>query len=110
MSYPFQREYYRILYPLQERPQLVLQEEAYEVVDCSERGLRYCVPKAPLPAIGATVQGQLRFRRGAAVTIQGNVVRIQDDEVAIHFPSAQIPLSVLFDEQRYLRMNYPMWQ
>lgn len=110
MSYPFQREYYRILYPLQERPRLLLQEEAYEVIDCSERGLRYFVPKGPLPEIGATVHGQLRFRRGAALNIQGAVVRIQDDEVAIHFPTAQIPLSILFDEQRYLRINYPMWQ
>jgi hypothetical protein len=83
--------------------------QIYEVIDCSARGLRYSVAKRDFPPLGSTVEGRLRFRRGTEVHIIGVVIRIQNNEVALHFPNMEISPSILLDEQRYLHAHYPMW-
>jgi hypothetical protein len=107
--YPFQRAYFRIRFPMRERPRLVVDGRELEVVDCSENGLRYRAEPGAVPAWGSEIQGELRFRRGATVEIEGTVVRRQAGEVALRLAETRIPLKIIFDEQRYLRAHYPMW-
>lgn len=114
MNYPIEREHFRIVYPLMERPKLRTADvetgavEEYDVVDCSETGLRYLIRFGPLPEIGAEVSGRVHFRRGEVVDIAGTVVRTQGSSVALHLVASNIPLATVLDEQRYLRINYPM--
>ena len=110
MTYPIDRSYYRIHYPLKERPVLELETGVHDVVDCSEAGLRYVARGAGVPDIGAQIRGTLRFRRGAAFEVGGTVVRLQEGTVAVHLLRARIPLAAILDEQRYLRKHYPMLQ
>jgi hypothetical protein len=108
MSYPVERSYYRINYPLTERPMLVLEGRQYPVIDCSEHGLRFVRSLSVPLEVGDRVQGLLKFRRGAEADVEGDVVRVQADHAALHLKVAGIPLSIILDEQRYLRVHYPM--
>ena len=100
------RAHERVRYPAGERPELVADYEPGEVLDCSERGARYRAPAGARPAVGAAVEGLLRFRRGAdgaEVEVAGVVVRVAGGEVAVHFTRAPVPLGVMLEEQRRLR-------
>ena len=116
MSSPwkFERSHYRIEYPVPARPRLHLTGNfapglVVDVVDCSERGLRFALPVAfDLPEPGTSVGGRVAFRSGVEVEVEGAVVRLQEGEVAIRFGERAIPLGVVHGEQRWLRAHYPM--
>ncbi len=102
------REYHRIRYPLAERPTLLLENRSFTVIDVSVRGLFYIAPGGPFPQPRDPIKGILRFRRGAQVVIEGEVVRVHETGIALHL-RREIPFSVLLAEQRYLHKRYPMW-
>ena len=103
------RAYFRVGYPLAERPRLILGDAIHQVLDCSEGGFRYHSAGFPSPEIGTFIEGRIRFRRGAQVEVKGHVVWTQRGQVAVALEDSQIPLSIIYDEQRYLRKHYPMW-
>ena len=105
------RDFYRIQFPVEARPRLLLDapgtiQLVCEVIECSERGLRFQVPTQWLLPIGATVSGTVSFARGAEVRVAGSVVRTQNDEVALLLNRQGIPLGVVLDEQRFLRAQF----
>lgn len=102
------REFHRIRFPLSERPTLTVANQALAVIDVSVRGLRYITSSRLSPNPGDTVAGVVRFRRGAQAKIEGTVVRVQNDHVALHL-GKEIPFSILIAEQRYLHLRYPTW-
>ncbi|MEI2741079.1 MAG: PilZ domain-containing protein [Candidatus Competibacter sp.] len=102
------REFHRIRFPLSERPTFVFESRSFAVIDVSARGVRYAAPGLPPPNPGDHIAGLLRFRRGAPIKIEGNVVRVQGDHIALHLRK-EIPFSILIAEQRYLHARYPMW-
>jgi hypothetical protein len=104
-----EREYYRIQYPVRERPRFLVDGRDYEVLNCSEMGVCYVVPGEAPVVPGDVVHGKIRFSRGDEVEIEGVVVRVQDGTVALHLSGMPIPFVVIFNEQRYLRQKYPMW-
>jgi hypothetical protein len=102
MSTPFQpsrRAVYRVVYPVRERPTFSVGTDSFSVIDCSELGLRYQVPEFHRPAVGSTVGGRVRFRRGVEVQVSGEVVRVQDGTVALWFRSGAIPLAEMVAER-----------
>ncbi len=102
------REYFRIGYPLAERPQLIVGDAVHQVLDCCEAGFRYYLAEFELPEVGSTIEGRIRFRRGPNVGIRGRVVWAERGQVAVALTDARIPLSIIYDEQRYLRKHYPV--
>lgn len=96
------RSLYRINYPLVERPTLQVGRLLYEVVDCSERGLRYEVRDRRVPSLGTVLAGQVQFRRGAEVEITGEVIRARAGLVVLALEPA-LPFAEILAEQRYLR-------
>jgi hypothetical protein len=92
-----------VIYPIAERPSLEIGRTSFEVVECSERGLRYDVGERRVPAVGSEISARLVFRSGEVVTIVGEVIRIQDPLVAIVLEPPGIAFSVVIREQRYLR-------
>ncbi len=101
MAWAHEREHYRVAYPATLRPRLLVQGHTFDVVDISERGIRFRLAKADEPAPGFEVQGAVRFRRGETITIRGIVLRVVQGEVAAMLEEG-VPLRVILDEQRYL--------
>jgi hypothetical protein len=103
MPYTSRRELYRIVYPIHERPAFEIGRFVYEVIDCSERGIRYDVKDRRVPALGTPLGGTLQFRRGGGVEVTGEVIRTRAGTVALALDAPGISFSDILAEQRYLR-------
>ncbi|HEY7683372.1 MAG TPA: PilZ domain-containing protein [Gemmatimonadales bacterium] len=101
MGWIHQREHYRVAYPTALRPKLVVQGVAFEVLDISERGIRFRLGDLAAPEPGFEVQGEVRFKGGDSLDIRGTVLRVHDGEVAARLDEG-IPLRVIMEEQRFL--------
>ena len=97
------RGFERVEYLGKECPVFVVSDSIFDVVDCAERGLRYRSSSAPLPEVGSDVRGTVRFPEGVAVPVEGVVVRVGHDGVAIHFTQTWIDKEVIAGERRRLR-------
>ncbi len=107
IKYAHERAHYRLAYPVMERPRLLLDDAGVEVVDCSEKGLRFRTADRPMPELGARVQGTLVFRLGETEAVEGVVVRFQAGEVAVLLTGRGVPFSRIWEVQRRLRSRYP---
>ncbi|MGH7620506.1 MAG: PilZ domain-containing protein [Gemmatimonadaceae bacterium] len=103
MTISSRRALYRIVYPMDERPNFEIGRFVYEVIDCSERGIRYHVKDRRVPAVGTPLGGVLQFRRGGEIEITGEVIRTRAGTVALALDLPGIPFSDILGEQRYLR-------
>src|SRR5512133_915958 len=97
------RAHYRVKYPFAERPMFEVGRTSYEVVECSERGLRYEVPDHRVPELGAEIGGSIHFKRGVKIEIAGEVTRAHSGLVVLLLQEQGIPFSEILFEQRYLR-------
>jgi hypothetical protein len=109
MSFIDRRAHERVVYPPGERPTLTVGGGAYEVLDCSERGLRVMQTGATPLETSVDIQGRVRFPPGTEVTIEGVVLRVQDDAVAIQFTGLWIPRDVILAELRRMKQGLS-WQ
>lgn len=97
------RDHYRIPYPADQRPRLVVGLSILEVLDCSEGGLRF-VPPADAEDEGAgEVEGRLRLPGGEELRVRGEVVRSAEGERALRFEGRGIPFRTILRQQVYLR-------
>jgi hypothetical protein len=103
MPFTSRRALYRIVYPVDERPIFEIGSFVYEVIDCSERGVRYEIKDRRVPELGTPLGGTLLFRRGAEVEITGEVIRTREGTVVLILDAPGIPFSDILAEQRYLR-------
>jgi hypothetical protein len=98
------RQFFRIEYPIDERPCLIVGGDQYEVLDTSERGMRLSPLKSgPVPS---TVKGTLRFRDGSECLVAGTVARQAPDGSLVVKLNVGIPLSQIMKEQRRLIQRY----
>ena len=108
--FPHPRAHYRVRFPDPERPVFIAGDRAtHAVVDCSENGFRFRPAShvEGLPEVGTPARGRIRFRSGRVAEVAGVVVRIQDNEVAVHLDEAGIPFFTMIHEQLLLRKKYP---
>jgi hypothetical protein len=96
------RELYRIIYPLVERPTFEVGRYLYEVIDCSEKGLRYEVRDRRPPTVGTQLGGSMQFLRGAEIEVVGEVIRSRGGVVVLAL-DPPLPFAEVLAEQRYLR-------
>lgn len=97
------RTLYRVVYPLDERPVLAVGRSTYEVIDCSELGLRFEVNGRPASSLGTSLGGVVQFRSGSTVEITGEVIRMRAGTIALALDAPGVPFSHILAEQRYLR-------
>lgn len=96
------RQYFRLKYQVVDRPSIVIEGEASDVVDLSERGLRFAYSGG---IVENPVRAKIVFQSGMEVEIEGAITRISEGEICLNVPSG-IPLRVLMDEQRRLYTKY----
>jgi hypothetical protein len=105
MSFIDRRAHERVVYPEGQRPTLTVGSGVYEVLDCSERGLLVARTGAASLETSLDVQGRVRFPTGTDVTIEGVVLRVQDDAIAIQFTGLWIPRDVILAELRRMKQG-----
>jgi PilZ domain-containing protein len=99
---PSERQYFRIQYPVAIRPQIVAGGRSLEVIDLSERGVRFKLDEEASYAVGDAFAGTVRLRRSEPVEVRGTVVRVTTRDIAVKLEIG-VPLRVIIDEQRFLR-------
>ncbi len=105
MSFIDRRAHERVQYAETERPRLTVGDASYEVLDCSERGLLIVRSGGRLAEAGLDVHGKIRFPTGVEVTVEGVIVRAQEDAIAIQFTGLWLPRDVILAELRRLRQG-----
>jgi hypothetical protein len=105
MTFHSEREHYRIQYPTAARPRIVIDGRAYEVIDISERGVRFRVGEEFPFNVGDQLTGQVRFKRSDPVIVTGTVLRIAGREIAAKLETG-VPLKTMIEEQRYIREQH----
>jgi hypothetical protein len=105
MGFIDRRAHERVVYPRGQGPTLTVGGGTYEVLDCSERGLRVARVGASLLETSVDLQGRVRFPTGVEVTIEGVVLRVQGDAIAIQFTGLWIPREVILAELRRMKQG-----
>ncbi|HEU5169341.1 MAG TPA: PilZ domain-containing protein [Gemmatimonadales bacterium] len=110
------RAHVRVHYPAASRPTLILDTGSQEVLDLSERGLRFRQDAGPEPHVGAILEGILRLSRGETLPVRGTVVRVSHPEgparpgvveVAAHLTDVGIPRRVIIAERQASQQSEP---
>ena len=106
------RMHVRLHYPESTRPSLILDSGSLNVLDLSERGLRYRQDFGPEPPVGAVLEGILRLSSGETLPVRGTVVRVVHPEgpdrpgvieVAAHLTDVPIPRRVIQSERQAIQ-------
>jgi hypothetical protein len=101
----YNREYVRIYYPQncppKFLPDLIIHYRAYQILDISEFGLRFRVPRRYFLHEDILV-GSIKFTDESIVDFSGVVVRREEDQIALRLVKG-IPFSIILSEQVRLR-------
>ncbi|HYL31497.1 MAG TPA: hypothetical protein VEU27_16400 [Gemmatimonadales bacterium] len=102
MSQPERRASERFSYRPELRPLLIIAEQAYEILDLGERGLRCRCGDPERWLLGSEVEGTVWFQRDSRMTVHGTVVRAGAGELVLKLGAGGIPAQALLDEIRYI--------
>lgn len=100
-----QRQFVRIYYPLdfpkKHLPELIIHYRAYQLLDISETGIRFFVPRMNLLP-DDILKGAIKFLDESVIEFSGVVVRRTKDQIALKL-IVGIPYSYIASEQVRLR-------
>jgi c-di-GMP-binding flagellar brake protein YcgR len=100
-----QRQYVRVYYPQdcpkKYLPELVIRYRAYQLLDISETGIRFLVPRMNLLP-DDILTGVIKFLDESVIEFSGVVVRRTRDQIALKL-IVGIPYSIISSEQVRLR-------
>ncbi|MDQ1363465.1 MAG: hypothetical protein QG652_1326 [Pseudomonadota bacterium] len=99
------REYYRVQYPVADRPVLSAKTGQFEVMDVSEFGVRFRQDAPHVFEPGINLEARIRFNDGYEHEFGGEILRCDADSVSVklHKP---ISLRRIQAESVYLMVNY----
>lgn len=99
-----QRKYFRLKYPVAERPIVRSEDSEYEIAEISEGGARVIVAGQGSFDAGQPFSGTILFADGEEVDIRGIVLRCEGDEVAVRL-SIGISFKRMVSEQAQLKQR-----
>jgi hypothetical protein len=102
MAQPERRASERFAYRPESRPLLILGEQAYEILDLGERGLRVHCGDPERWLLGSVIEGTVWFQRDSRMSVSGTVVRASAGELVLKLNGGGIPAQALLDELRYI--------
>lgn len=94
------REFQRITYSNIEGPRLKIGKHKFEVLDISQRGLRFLNDKEVI--FSEYITGELTFLCGESVSIEGLVIWEQDDDFGLYLKNL-MPSDAIQKEELYIR-------
>jgi len=77
------REFFRVEFPVRERPELFLDEFSYEVLDLCEAGIRFEVDDITPLIRSGRIDAQIRFRDGTVVDSSGDILYRRQNSIVV---------------------------
>jgi hypothetical protein len=99
------RGYFRIEYPASIRPTLEIRKHEFEIVDISEKGVKFSAGKEI--KFGRWVTGNVTFHDGQAIDIEGRIAWKRGESVGMFLTVKPIPYPKIISEQRFLARFKP---
>lgn len=101
------RNYFRLEYPAADRPQLLIGRVAHEVVDLSEKGVKFLMTQGFKPKLEERIKAQIKFRDGQVFDVAGKVTRlVEETNQCVLALTRGLPLAKMLEEQRFLLQKY----
>ena len=98
------RQSYRVVYPQDYHPVLLIRNSEYEILDLSETGLRFRLKEnQKLP--GDLFHAQVKLHDGSTIEVLGRIVRITGEHAAMFLVVKKIPYQFILSEQSFLRQK-----
>jgi hypothetical protein len=105
-----QRANFRLEYPPADRPIFQITNVAklkLEIIDLSEKGMRFACPPGFKAQVGAEIKGTITFHDKKTMQVEGKILRIlQDGAYCAAQLSVGVPLAKMMEEQRYILQKY----
>ncbi|RPI70541.1 MAG: hypothetical protein EHM45_24740 [Desulfobacteraceae bacterium] len=79
---PEKRTYFRVVYEQNRRPRIIINDTMFDVIDFSQKGLRFLNPKE-LPLHGR-IEGKVIFPDGDIIDVAGNIEWKKAAQVSLH--------------------------
>lgn len=103
------RNYFRVVYPHNDRPVIFTHDDSFVAIDVSEYGLRFFAWQSEEFRGKSDLSFVLEFTDGEQFHLSGRVLRAEQNEVALQLnnpiPLERIRVEELF-LQRYYMVNY----
>ncbi|MDH5736004.1 MAG: PilZ domain-containing protein [Gammaproteobacteria bacterium] len=99
------REYYRVEYPINDRPVLLSRDKKFEVIDISEGGVKFRVDNNGCFLVGDVLGVSIRFSDNYIFNCMGKIVRVDNENVAVN-NLHHIPLERIRSEHLQLIQKY----
>jgi hypothetical protein len=99
------RDYFRIPFPVTERPHLIVEKDEFEVLDLSERGARVAAAGKLLGGGKRSFDVTVRFKDGTTAKTSAMIHRQEGDQLVLRFRES-LPFGVIAGEQRRLLALY----
>jgi len=101
-----QREFYRLWYPVAERPSLRIGDQEFDVSEVSEAGARIVIASQVVLGEADGFTGTITFRSGERESVEGTILRSSENEIVANLTSG-ISLKRMMAEQIRIRQKYP---
>lgn len=96
------RQNYRIIYPENYHPSLIIRNIQFDIMDLSETGLRFKL-KENVKLPGDLFHAQVMLHDNSSVEILGRIIRITGQHAAMFMVVKKIPYQIILAEQSFLR-------
>lgn len=100
-----QRSFFRLSFPLHERPKLSISGENYLVLELSEEGCRFQRQRSSSFEVGHAITGTLTFSSGKQEQVAGTIVRVYRNVYVSQF-SKRISFHPMMELQQDLARRY----
>jgi hypothetical protein len=98
------RQCYRVIYPDDYHPTLLVKNTEFEIMDLSETGLKIRLQEnIKLP--GDLFHAQVKLHDDISVEVMGRIIRITGEHAAMFLVVKKIPYQFILSEQAFLRQK-----
>jgi len=98
------RQSYRVIYPQDYHPSLIIKNNEFEIIDLSETGLKFQV-KENLKLPGDLFHAQVKLHDEKLIEVLGRIIRITGEHAAMFLVVKKIPYQFILSEQAFLRQK-----
>jgi len=104
-----QRDFFRLIYPPADRPNIKIEESRFPVGDLSEMGIKFFHQETIKFPVGVRMKGTIIFKDGSKCEVEGDILRVDVDSTpaftVVEFVKG-IPMAKMLEEQRILIKKY----